>query len=156
MTPIWPVNLADVSDWLPLDEVTIWQIGSIVVVERLPDEDDENAPGPVVTGANVPFSGNVVGGGIGLQLPAMQCTEATNDIPTMPMLKSTDRPPELDLWIAEAGTRAVALVEIMSGGSGGGTTGHGSGGGVDPPYIVVYQYTLYISWLLPGRATGVM
>jgi hypothetical protein len=75
MAPIWPANLADVSVWLPLNEFTMWQIGSIVVVERLPDEDDKNVPGPVVTGANVPFSGNVVGAGIGIQLPALHCSE---------------------------------------------------------------------------------
>ena len=133
MAPIRPANLADVSFWLPLKEVAMWQIGSIFVEERFPDEDDENAPGPVVTGVNVPFRGNVVGGGIGLHIPAMHCTELTNCSCTLPMSKSTDTPPEADLWIAEAGTKAAALVEIRSGGSGGGTTGHGSGGGTAPP-----------------------
>jgi hypothetical protein len=104
-----------------------------IVEEGFPDEDDENAPGPVVTGVNVPFSGNVVGARIGLQIPATHCTAVMNSSCTLPRSKSTDRPPEVDLWIAEAGTMAAALVEVRSGGSDGGTTGHGSGGGTAPP-----------------------
>lgn len=133
MAPIWPANFADVSVWLPLNEVTMRQTGSILVEEWFPDEEEDAAPGPVVTGVNVPFSGNVVGGGIGLHVPPTHFTALTNCSCTVPISRSTDRSPEVDLRIAEAGTRAAALVEVRSGGSGGGTTGHGVGGGTAPP-----------------------
>ena len=55
--------------------LAIRQIGSTLVEERCPDEDVEDAPGPV-TGVNVPFSGNVAGGGIGLHTPPMHRTRA--------------------------------------------------------------------------------
>jgi hypothetical protein len=82
------------SDWLPLNEYTIRQTGSIVNDDRFPFEDAENVPGPLVTGVKVPFNGKLDGGGMGLHPVFPHCTDPKNWSLILSMSRSTEMPPE--------------------------------------------------------------
>ena len=130
IVPIRPANFADVSTSLPLKAFTLRHTGSIVNVERFPLEDDVDAPAPLVIGVNVPFNGNEFGGGMGMQAPLMHRTDpATGSVSSLSMSRSTERPPEGNRWIADAGTSPVTNVASRSGSGGGGFVGTGGGNG---------------------------
>jgi hypothetical protein len=119
-----------VSETLPLDEFSILHTGSIVSLERLPDEEDKDVPGPLVTGVNIPFNGNVRGGGIWLHTPFKHLREMRNDCCSLLKSRSTVNVPEGSRRSDEAGKNPPALVDTISGGSGGGSFGRRQTGGV--------------------------